>query len=83
MNDSEEKTGEETRRSRKRSRRNRKKRKKKNNEHEEINRTTDETMVKHTQTIRRPVRETAQHNYKHHYNFNTYNLTMIQSTMEN
>ena len=53
------------------------KRKEKDIEHEEIYRTADETRDDRTE------RETTQHNFKHHLKYNTYTMTIIQSTMEN
>ena len=50
---------------------------KKNIEQEKIKGPTDETRKDRT------IRETAQHNYKRHHNYNTYNMAMMRSTMEN
>ena len=30
-----------------------------------------------------PKKKKTQHNFKHNHNYNTYNMTMIQSIMEN
>ena len=52
-------------------------RNKKSFEHEEIKGNTDETRDERTK------RETVQHNYKHHHNYNIHNMNMIRRTREN
>ena len=73
----DETTRQNNGRSRERSRKSRKMRKKNNIEHEEIKRTIDDIKNDRTE------RETAQHIYKHQHNYNSYDMIMIQNTMEN